>query len=177
MSGRVLIVIARSKSWYAPLITAITDTWFNHTFLVYEDEKFGDWMTLDILSDGPIILPIGRAMKRYKRIECWEYDGDLWGGVKKSKGDIGGGYDWLGLAASVFKLILFKVLRIKRLNPVHWASRYMCFEWVMTIMKRAGVAGGEDLVPSIVPPAQFCNFLEKHEDFTQVIPPVEVWGK
>lgn len=175
MSNRVLIVLARSKSWYAPLITAITDTWFNHTFLVYFDKDFDRWMALDILSDGPVILPVGRAMKRYKRIECWEYSGDLWEGIQKSVYDIGGGYDWLGLFAAIIKLVLFKVLRIKVLNPIHWASKYMCFEWVLTIMKRAGVAGGENLDPAVVPPAQFCNFLERHEEFSHVTPPVEVW--
>ncbi len=177
MKERVFIVLARSNSWYAPLITGLTDTWFNHVFFVYEDTKFGGWMALDILSDGPVILPISRAMKRYQRIECWEYDGDLWDGIKQSKNDIGGGYDWLGIAAAIFKLTLFKIFRIRKLKPVHWASRYTCLEWVMTIMKRADVAGGDKLVPSIVPPAQFCRFLESHEDFTLVIPPIEVWSK
>jgi len=175
MSNRVLIVLARSKSWYAPLIRAITDTWFNHAFIVYQDEGFEDWVALDVLKDGPEVLPIERAMKRYQRIECWEYDGDLWEGVKKSKEDIGCGYDWLGLFTALFKLLLFKLLRIKLLRPVHWASKYMCFEWVLTIMKRAGVQGGENLDPAVVPPAQFCDFLERHEDFFQVIPPEEVW--
>ncbi len=175
MSARVLIVLARSKSWYAPLITAITDTWFNHTFLVYEDERYHDWMALDILTDGPMLLPVDRAMKRYARIECWEYDGDLWPGIGESGKDIGGGYDWLGLFASLLKLVLFKVFRLKFLNPIHWASKYMCFEWVLTILKRAGVEGSENLDPAIIPPAQFCNFLERHENFFQVVPPIEVW--
>ncbi len=175
MNGRVLIVLARSKSWYSGFITAITGTWFNHVFFVYEDGKFGGWLVLDILSDGPVILPPKLAMKRYKRIECWEWKGNMWAGIRESKDDIGSGYDWLGLFGAIFKLTLFKLFRIKRLNPVHWASRYMCFEWVMTVMKRAGVAGGENLNPAIVPPADFNSFVEKHEDFSCVVPPRGVW--
>ncbi len=175
MSNRVLIVLARSNSWYAPLIRAVTDTWFNHVFVVYQDKGFEEWMALDILEDGPVILPVDRAMKRYQRIECWEYKGDLWEGIRLSGGDLGGGYDWLGLFTSIIKLLLFKILRIKRLKPIHWASRYMCFEWVLTVMKRAGVPGGENLDPVIVPPAQFCNFVERHGDFLKVNPPKDVW--
>lgn len=177
MKNRVLIVLARSKSWYAPFITAITDTWFNHAFFVYEDKDFDQWMALDVLPGGPVILPVSRAMDRYLRIECWEYDGDLWEGLRKSVDDIGGGYDWLGLVSAISKLILFKIFRIKRLRPVHWAHKYMCFEWVMAIMKRSGVAGSENLDPAIVPPAQFCNFVERHDDFFQVVPPEEVWKR
>lgn len=174
MSNRTLIVLARSNSWYAPLITAITDTWFNHTFILFEDMKFGGWMALDILADGPVILPLSRAMKRYKRIECYEYNDTLWRGIKQSKDDIGGGYDWLGLFSSILKLALFKIFRIKRLKPVHWASKYMCFEWVLTIMKRNGVEGGENLDPILVPPAEFSHFLDKHERFSYVDTPNEV---
>jgi len=175
MSNRVLIVLARSTSWYAPLIRAITGTWFNHAFFVYKDEGFDNWMALDVLDDGPIILPVKRAMERYQRIECWEYEGDLWKGIQQSGRDIGGGYDWLGLFTSIIKLLLFKFLRIKSLKPIHWASRYMCFEWVLTVIKRAEVHGAENLDPVVVPPDQFGNFLERHEDFFQVIPPEEVW--
>jgi len=175
MSTRTLIVLARSNSWYAPLITAITDTWFNHVFFVYEDKDFNNWMAIDILENGPVILPVERAMERYRRVECWEYDGDLWKGVKGSCQDIGGGYDWLGLFFAIIKLLAFKIFRVERLRPIHWATKYMCFEWVMTVMKRSNVPGSESLEPSIVPPAQFCNFLDRHENFFQVIPPEEVW--
>ncbi len=172
---RKILVLARGNYWWAPLISSLSGTWWNHVFFLYEDEFWDDWLAVDILTTGPTLLTGKRALKRYKKVECYDVQPDIGQALRDSKEDIGSGYDWLGLFVSLFLLLLFKATGYKRFRPLHSIARYTCLEWIITVLKRANVNGTEKFTPIITPPEEFETFIAECSSVTKTETPKEIW--
>lgn len=128
--GRVFICLSASRGLFQWAIRKLTRSKVNHAFLIYESGDFGGWFAVEIAEDGPTTIPAGRALKDKSYLEVYEPRFDLREGMKRRRGDLGRGYDWLGIVGFLLKLIVLRVFRRDIDNPLQDEGRSFCSEYV-----------------------------------------------
>ena len=147
---------------------------FNHAFILFLDPMWEEWQTVDITKSGVQILPWYKSLGRVKEIECWKYRRTLIHGLQASSNLIGQKYDWLGLAINVLRLFIWRLFGRRWKTPLHDVTRYMCFEFIISLIQLAGISSALQLEPSVTPPEELRNFLKLNGGFEVVSCPMEV---
>lgn len=170
----VLICFVATKEWWAPAMRWLLRCEYNHSFVLFLDPMWKEWQTIDITRDGVQILPWYKSFGRVKEIECWKYKRSLLHGLQDSNNLIGAKYDWLGLAINVLRLFIWRLFGRRWRTPLHDVTRYMCFEFVVSLLQLAGISSALQLEPSLTPPDELRKFLQNNEGFEVVSCPMEV---
>jgi len=173
MTERVLIVPIATDEWWGPLVRWFLRSKFNHIFILFEDATLGGWCAREARSDGVYIVDAEKSsLTRMKYAEFYEHNDSMAVAMKESMNIIGIGYDWLGLMSNIFRLFLWKILKVKWLKPVHAPGRHTCAEDTLSVLRLVPVSGIGILEPSTTMPGEIRDFLLKSTDFHTVENPI-----
>lgn len=107
---------------------------FNHSFFIYDSKDFGQFFALDILERGVAPRLLSKSLRRCKRVRIYSTRFDLLQGVQNRAGDMGAGYDWLGVLGALIAIGYFIVVgRVPR-NVLHSSGRDFCSEYVASVI-------------------------------------------
>lgn len=176
MSERILIAPAATKEWWARIIRWVLRSKYNHVFFLYECKLWGGWWAADIRKQGVQKTPSEDALQRVKFIEYWACSMPLEKGLRKTRKFILSGYDFLGLLANLFRVLLWRITKFRWLKPCHSADKVFCSEYVAMVIALSDIPHSEDLEPAIVSPEAVREFMDGSIYFNQVDNPFAIGG-
>lgn len=146
---------------------------YNHMIVLFLSPLFGRWMSIDITKEGVQIVPASKSFERIEEIECWKYRRSFVNGIQATSNLIGAKYDWLGLSINIIRLFLWRLFGLKWERPLHDVTRYMCFEFGITMLKLSGISSALHMDASVTPPEDLRQYLIHNGGFEVVACPVE----
>jgi hypothetical protein len=171
MASNIRICLAAHEKWYGRAIRRVLELPVNHAFLLYQDPLWGGWWAADVL--GRVVkIPAEEAKKRYSYIETYEPLADLSFGLPEIRNYVGTKYDIKYLLWGLFRIMIWRWLKIKITKPFHNISRVTCFELIAEFLKAAGVPETENWECSSVTPNDIRLFLKTSKVFKQTEYPV-----
>jgi len=155
---KTILCLSASSEFYGKWIRRITRSPVNHAFVMFQHpELSGDrWWAIQVAERGVVLEPAERVVGSPKMtlLECYACTGtDLWPGVQVHFGTLGAGYDWWGIFGFLLMIEAKRLFGIKIPNLYHGSGQYFCSEFVMTVLRGAGLNWAKCLIPSEVSPA------------------------
>ncbi len=184
MSERIVIVPIETSEWWAKLIRWVLQSRWNHIFILFEDSTLGGWWSIDIRNDGVHVIAAEKSsLTRLGKAEFYECNHSLLPALQQSRKLVGSGYDWLGLSMNLFRLLLWRFLKIKWLKPVHSLGRMTCVEYVTTFLRIGCPVAidkyekeGTSLEPAVTRPQEDRDFMSDSGAFYEVENPLKFGG-
>lgn len=164
----VLICLAASHTWYGKLIRKLTQSKYNHAYIIYTSYLFGGWWAVEIAEDGIQLLPLEKVKKKYYENDCFEYAYNLDLGLQRTRLMVGKKYDWLGVLGFGVKILVKKLFRRNVENAFEDNRRLFCSEYVASVLKYAGAFGFEKTDPSQMSPDDIFRVVNALECYKKV---------
>lgn len=171
MKERILLAVAASETIFGSVIRSLTQSPVNHSFVLYESTLWGGWWATQVDEHGVQKLPAMHLCARYETLELYECVVDLVPGLRRCRSMIGAGYDFLGIIGFLFKLLVWRLLGRRILNPFHRNNREFCSEFVANVLKSANVPGFEAVDPPSLSPGDLRNIFLANNCFHRVFEP------
>ena len=160
MSKRIKfrICFGAHHEWWGALVRWILKCPYNHVFLAYKSVDWDRWMVIEVM-DKVYSMTYDEAKKRYYKMAIYRCSHDLLPGMRSMAGYMGSDYDRKGMVGGLFKILLWRFLRIKILKPFHNTSRLFCTEHMSEIMQRSSMPGVAEWEASNISPLELLNFV------------------
>jgi len=158
------VCFQQSNTWYGWLIRKLTRSPWNHVYIEYVSEDWGQRFDLDITPRGVLSIPKeGRSGYVLKYIAGEIKDRDtLTQAMKDNVYRLGDRYDWVGLFSGLFRLIIWRLFGKRLLKSIQSKGRMFCSEMVSTILQSA--FHDWDMKPSEISPADVLTYMEAHPE-------------
>ncbi len=129
-----MVCLSASNTWYGSCIRWITKSKVNHSFIAYQDDLWGSWSAVQIDKRGVVRVPVESV--KYTYLECYEFTRlDLTTAMDSARRLVGDSYDWSGIFGFVLKIIAWRLLGRRILNPLHKKGELFCSEFVVTFLQ------------------------------------------
>ena len=174
MRDRILICLSASDDFVGRFIRWITQSQFNHVFILYESSLWGGWWAAQITPEKGIHKIPANHLEDVDRIECYEGVGtghDISKGLKTLRDAIGIKYDYLGVWNGLLRAIIMRLFG-KKIPAIHSSKRMFCFEFVIRVLQEAGIPGIQEYSPVSTPPRELRKFLIRSATFKSVNSPL-----
>jgi len=134
-SFKTVVCLSASDTWYGKLIRKVTRSNVNHAFIAYYSDLHGGWQALQTDERGLVEIPVESLKYSYK--ECYEFPMlNLLQVLPHCRNLIGDKYDWLGILGFLIKVIFWKYLGRKIVNPLHKKGELFCSEFVVLYLQK-----------------------------------------
>lgn len=156
------VLVGFSTRKYNPLsalIRKITGAKASHAWLLYKDSFFHDtYMVMEATEWGVREINAEIFWDRNLVVSVHRPQVDMTEAVRSSGEVLGKIYDFWGLLGMPIVLAVYKWLNLKIRNPLQSPSGLFCSELVMSLMKKAGHPGTEEVGPSETSPDMEMRF-------------------
>lgn len=158
------VCFQKSHTWYGWLIRKLTGSPWNHVYIEYASDDWGQRFDLDITPRGVLSVPTkGRSGDVLKYMTNDVQDRDkVTDAMRDSVRRLGDRYDWVGLFSGLFRLIIWRIFGRRLLKSVHSKGRMFCSEMVSTILQ--GAFQDWDAKPSEISPADVLVYIKSHPE-------------
>lgn len=134
-SHKTVVCLSASDSWYGKLIRYITKSTVNHAFVAYYSELHQGWQALQTDGRGVVEVPIESL--KYCHKECYVFpDLDLLTAIPKSRNYLGDAYDFLGILGFLLKIVVWRLVGRRIVNPLHKKGDLFCSEFVVLFLQK-----------------------------------------
>ena len=152
------ICFARWKGALWWLIRKLVGIEWNHSWIEYTSKDFNGQMAVHCSAKGVVNIPrhlIFKNRRLDRQIKYLCADGDAVSrGFEVHRECIGYKYDYYGLIVNILLLQLQKVVWWKKLSPYHNDKKFLCSEFVASILKSGGVEEFKDIEPILIDPGK-----------------------
>jgi hypothetical protein len=140
---------------------------YNHSFLIYRSEDFGQWFTVDITENGVSPMPLKKALRSCEYILVFNPTFNLKAGVKNTSAHFGRGYDWLGILGALFTIAKYIIVGGVPKNIFHSSGRDFCSEYVSHAIEAS--PGADSLGdPASIYPDQLYRMMKTSDQYVEL---------
>ena len=165
------IILARRKKFYAKLICKLLNSTVMHAFIIYKDDFWNIWMALEIDEQGTRICTFDSIKNNYDYLEYYKCPSCCFHLLPTIKKHLNKKYDYLKLIINIGRLIIDKLFKKKISNKFDRTSKFICTEFVAFFLKKIGIIGAQELIPSLTSPKSLQKFLQNNNQFFKTTNP------